>query len=162
MNARFDAPPLSRLAMRFAMLLVGAALCGATATIATADDASFAAVATLSNASGEDIYSRICQGCHMPHGEGAIGAGHYPKLAGDPTLASWQFAALTVLGGRNGMPAFGAAPGQVWDGPTVHLSDAQVADVVNYLRSHFGNNFKDRVTAGQVAKLPHPAIAAAP
>jgi len=50
----------------------------------------------------------------------------------------------------------------VWDGPTAHLSDAQVADVVNYLRSHFGNPYKDGVTASEVAKLPHPATAAAP
>lgn len=152
--------------MRGAMLLLGfgaaALVSGGAASVARADDASFAAVATLSSASGEDIYSRICQGCHMPQGEGAIGAGHYPKLANSVTLASWQFAALTVLGGRNGMPAFGAAADQVWDGPTVHLSDAQVADVVNYVRSHFGNHYKDRVTESQVAKLPHPMIAAAP
>ena len=158
MNERLNSPTRLRLAT----LLFAAATCGAAATTASADDASFAAVATLSNASGEDIYSHICQGCHMPHGEGAMGAGHYPKLAGDTALAAWQFAALTVLGGRNGMPAFGAAPGQVWDGPTVHLSDAQVADVANYLRSHFGNNYKDRVSASQVAQLPHPAIGAAP
>jgi mono/diheme cytochrome c family protein len=98
----------------------------------------------------------------MPHGEGAVGAGHYPKLAGSATLSSWQYVALTVLGGRNGMPAFSAAAAQVWDGPTVRLSDAQVADVVNYVRSHFGNSYKDRVTASQVAKLPHPQIVAAP
>jgi mono/diheme cytochrome c family protein len=54
----------------------------------------------------------------------------------------------------------------VWDGPpgfgVVHLSDAQVADVVNYVRSHFGNAYKDRVTARDVAKLPHPGVATAP
>ena len=141
--------------------LVTLLLCAGAASIARADDAAFNSVATLSNASGEDIYSRICQGCHMPHGEGAVGAGHYPKLAGSVTLASWQYVALTVLGGRNGMPAFGAAADQVWDGPTVHLSDAQVADVVNYVRSHFGNAYKDRMSEGQVAQLPHPATATA-
>jgi mono/diheme cytochrome c family protein len=130
--------------------------------VASADDSGFFSTATLSNVSGEDIYSRICQGCHMPHGEGATGAGHYPKLAGSVTLASWQYVALTVLGGRNGMPAFSAPAGLAWDGPTVHLTDAQVADVVNYVRTHFGNTYKDRVTAAQVAKLPHPAIGAAP
>jgi mono/diheme cytochrome c family protein len=137
-------------------------LVAAAAAVARADDASFASVATLSNASGEDIYGRICQGCHMPDGAGAVGAGHYPKLAGSTVLASWQYVALTVLGGRNGMPAFSAPANDLWDGPTVHLSDAQVADVVNYVRSHFGNTYKDRVTAGRVAKLPHPAVAAAP
>jgi mono/diheme cytochrome c family protein len=151
--------PVNRSTMRrLAALLLSAG----AAAVACADDSSFASIATLSNASGEDIYSRICQGCHMPHGEGAVGAGHYPKLAGSATLASWQYVALTVLGGRNGMPAFSAPADQVWDSPTVHLSDAQVADVVNYVRSHFGNTYKDRVTAGQVAKLPHPGSTAAP
>jgi len=149
---------------RVAMLLLGtdAAVLADAVNVARADDASFATVATLSSASGEDIYSRICQGCHMPHAEGAVGAGHYPRLAASTTLASWQFAALTVLAGRNGMPAFGAAADQVWDSPTVHLSDAQVADVVNYVRSHFGNHYKDRVTESEVAKLPHPVAAAQP
>ena len=67
--------------------------------------------------------------------------------------------ALTILDGRNGMPAFSAPANLVWDGPAVHLSDAQVADVVNYLRSHFGNPYKDDATASEVAKLPHPATA---
>ena len=38
-----------------------------------------------------------------------------------------------------------------------HLTDAQIADVVNYVRSHFENKYKTNVTAGQVAALPHPA-----
>jgi len=37
------------------------------------------------------------------------------------------------------------------------LSDAQIADVVNYVRSHFGNGYKAEVTAQQVSALPHPA-----
>lgn len=143
---------------RMAMLLLTAG----TAAVTLADNTAFNATATLSDVSGEDIYRHICQGCHMPHGEGAIGAGHYPKLAGSSTLASWQYVALTVIGGRNGMPAFSAAADQVWDGPTVRLSDAQIADVVNYVRSHFGNTYKDRVSAAQVAKLPHPTTGAAP
>jgi mono/diheme cytochrome c family protein len=60
------------------------------------------------------------------------------------------------------MPAFGAPANLVWDSPTVHLSDAQVADVVNYVRSHFGNAYKDRVSASQVAQLPHPTTVPAP
>jgi hypothetical protein len=30
------------------------------------------------------------------------------------------------------------------------------------VRSHFGNKYRDKVTAAQVAKLPHPTTAAAP
>jgi mono/diheme cytochrome c family protein len=137
--------------------LVSALLAAGIAATAGADDSSFAAVATLRNVSGEDIYTQICQGCHMSHGEGAAGAGHYPKLAGDPTLASWRYVALTVLQGRNNMPAFSAPSQLEWDGPTLHLSDAQVADVVNYVRSHFGNSYRERVTGDDVAKLAHPA-----
>jgi mono/diheme cytochrome c family protein len=74
----------------------------------------------------------------MPGAQGAIGAGHYPKLAGDPALASWEYVATTVLGGRNGMPSFGVrANGEEVFGAAT-LSDQQIAAVVNYVRSHFG------------------------
>lgn len=138
-----------------AALLAGAALIAGT--IASADDAAFTSQAGLDRATGADVYSHICQGCHMPQGQGAVGAGFYPKLAGDPTLKSWQYAVVTVLNGRNGMPPFGLPADQVQQTRTVHLSDAQIADTVNYIRSHFGNNYKDKVTAAQVAALPHPS-----
>jgi hypothetical protein len=32
-----------------------------------------------------------------------------------------------------------------------------VADVVNYVRDHFGNSHEAQLTAKQVAALPHPA-----
>lgn len=110
----------------------------------------------VASESGADLYGHICQGCHMPAGLGAVGAGHYPKLSGDPALASWQYVATTVLGGRNGMPSFGmrADKEEVFGAAT--LSDKEVADVVNYVRSHFGNKFKEKVTVSQVAGLPHP------
>lgn len=107
---------------------------------------------------GERLYSTICQGCHMPNGEGAVGAGTYPKLAGNLRLASWQYAALTVLQGRNGMPPFGAISG-VEPGLAKMmgaLTDEQIAAVVNYVRTHFGNDFKDRATPAEVKALPHP------
>jgi mono/diheme cytochrome c family protein len=128
------------------------------AAAASADSASVTPAAGVGNVGGAEIYGHICQACHMPQAQGAVGAGHYPKLAGDPTLVSWQYVALTVLNGKNGMPGFGVTP-QHFEFPfgAVHLSDAQVAEVVNYVRSHFGNRYKDRVTAAQVAALPHPA-----
>ncbi len=137
---------------------------GATAIVAAclittgacADDSTFTSSAGVGDIGGAEIYSHICQGCHMPAGEGAVGAGHYPKLAGDAALGSWQYAALTVLNGRNAMPPFGLPASQVQEIRTVHLSDAQIADVVNYVRGHFGNAFRGQVTAAQVASLPHP------
>jgi mono/diheme cytochrome c family protein len=142
---------------RLRAVLVASSLCVGIAPAIHADDSSFTSTAGLGPANGAEVYSHICQGCHMPQGQGAVGAGHYPKFTANQKLASWQFVALTVLAGRNGMPAFGLPADKVQETRTVHLSDAQVADVVNYVRSHFGNTYKDKVTAAQVAQLPHPA-----
>ena len=140
-------------ARRFGFILLAAI----AATPAGADDASITSPAALGNLNGAEIYGHICQGCHMPGAQGAAGAGHYPKLAGDPALVSWQYVALTVLHGKNGMPAFGLQPkGEALDFLLVHLTDAQVAEVVNYVRSNFGNHYKASITAEQVAALPHP------
>ncbi|GAB3629622.1 cytochrome C oxidase [Pandoraea terrae] len=91
---------------------------------------------------GAALYGAICQGCHMPQGQGAKGAGMYPALAANPRLASAAYPAYTVLHGRNGMPGFAE-----------RLSDEQVAEAVNYVRSHFGNHYTDPLTAADVAKL---------
>jgi mono/diheme cytochrome c family protein len=128
------------------------------AGLARAADSSSVFKPAVVGVRGAEIYSRICQGCHMPQGQGADGAGHYPKLADNPALASWQYVALTVLDGRKGMPSFGLPAGDNLDRIAVHLSDEQVADVVNYVRTHFGNTYKDRVTASQIAGLRHPPV----
>jgi mono/diheme cytochrome c family protein len=142
---------------RFGLALLTAAV----ATAAGADDTPvISSTAGLGKVGGAEIYGHICQGCHMPGALGAAGAGHYPKLAGDPALVSWQYVALTVLHGKNGMPAFGQQPtGEIMDFVLVYLSDAQVADVVNYVRTNFGNHYKGIITAEQVAALPHPGTA---
>jgi mono/diheme cytochrome c family protein len=140
--------------MRRIMLLILAATVTAAAY---ADDASFTSHAGVGPLSGAQIFDRICAGCHMPAGQGAVGAGYYPKLAANQKLISWEYVALTVLNGRNGMPPFGLPADQVMETRAAHLSDAQVADVVNYLRSHLDNHFKPDVSAKQVAALPHPA-----
>jgi mono/diheme cytochrome c family protein len=139
-------------------LLLAAGVTG----VSRADDAGSLATAKMAEVPGAQIYSHICQGCHMPQGEGAIGAGHYPKLAGDRALASWRYVALTVMGGKNGMPAFGMDPMEAGQTLSASLSDAQIADVVNYVRSHFGNHFKERVTSAEVAALRKPGAKAAP
>ena len=150
MSALFHRVAMGRLAVLLAAAWAAAG--------AHADDSSFTPLA-----GGADIYSHICQGCHMAQGQGAVGAGHYPKLAGNSALVSWQYVALTVLNGKKGMPAFGL-PGDppIFPFGAARLSDAQVADVVNYVRSHFGNKWKGNVTADQIAALPHPSATAGP
>lgn len=140
------------MSRHFAALLLIAA-----AAAAYADDAAFTSHAGVGSMTGAQIYDRICSGCHMAGAQGAVGAGFYPKLAADKKLVSWEYAALTVLNGRNGMPPFGLPADQVMETRAAHLSDAQIADVVNYIRSHFDNKYKTDMTAKEVAALPHPA-----
>ena len=55
---------------------------------------------------GAEIYTQICQGCHMPDGRGAAAAGHYPALAGNSALKSAHYMAQTIIEGRRNMPSF--------------------------------------------------------
>ncbi len=109
----------------------------------------------LAHASGEQIFQHICQGCHMPDARGATGAGNYPALANDPHLASAQFMAAVVLNGRRDMPSFVVRHDlQGFEALVrVSLDDAQIAEVVNYVRSHFGNHYADKLSAADVAAL---------
>jgi len=90
--------------------------------------------------SGEELYNNICRGCHMGDAKGAGGAGAYPSLAANPNLESAGYPVTLIVRGRKAMPPFGDM-----------MNDAQVAAVVNYLRTHFGNNYGDVVTAQDVS-----------
>ena len=120
---------------------------------AWADDAGIFNAAVVTTTDGKQIYEQICQGCHMPDARGATGAGHYPSLGKDTTLASRQYMALTVLAGRRNMPAFAVGRAIGFVGPPVTLTGEQIAAVVNYVRTHFGNHYSDPITAGEVKSL---------
>ena len=90
--------------------------------------------------SGEAVFKNICQGCHMPDAIGATGAGAYPRLAGNPKLAEPGYPVFMVVNGHKAMPPFGG-----------DLDDTQIANVVNYIRTHFGNHYTDAVTPAFVA-----------
>jgi mono/diheme cytochrome c family protein len=118
-----------------AFLLGGAAM-------ANDDQPAFSAGNRFDQRSGEAIYRSICQGCHMPDGRGASGAGTYPALANNPRTASAPYVIVTVLGGRRDMPSFARG-----------LDDAQIAAVATFVRTRFGNAYPEPVTAAQVAAL---------
>ncbi|CAN5141031.1 hypothetical protein BH11PSE14_BH11PSE14_19490 [soil metagenome] len=105
----------------------------------------------LGTTSGEAIYTRICQGCHMPDGKGAVGAGAYPAFAGNQKIASSRYMALTILQGRGNMPAFQHTPGGF--GLGAWLTDVQIANVINHVRTHFGNHYNDAISAEEVKSL---------
>lgn len=89
---------------------------------------------------GETLYRAVCQGCHMAQGQGAKGAGFYPALSSNPRLASSAYPVYVVLNGLHGMPGFAD-----------RLTDEQVADIVNHIRTQFGNAYGDPVKAADVA-----------
>jgi mono/diheme cytochrome c family protein len=116
--------------------LSGAAISCAARSSALAQPAErFGNALRFTPQSGEALYADICLGCHMPEGVGAVGAGAYPALARNPKLATKGYPLFLVIHGRKAMPPFGKL-----------LTDQQVAAVVNYIRTHFGNDFRDAVS----------------
>src|SRR5690625_1028088 len=101
---------------------------------------------TITQTSGKNIYATLCAGCHMPRGEGAQGSGFYPKLAHNQKLATGAYPMTVVITGQRGMPSFAH-----------RLDDQQIAAVVNYVRTHFGNDYDDNVTANDVSRLRQQA-----
>ena len=88
---------------------------------------------------GGVLFNNVCQSCHMPEGHGA---GPYPALSKDAKLTVAAYSITLILNGSKIMPAFGPM-----------LTDQQIADVVNYVRTHFGNSYKDRVAPADVKAL---------
>lgn len=127
------------------LIAVGAAALGTTTTkIAAAPtplqgDAAATGVFTgrdkFGETSGEAMYRNVCAACHMPDAKGAQGAGMYPALAGNPKLEAGGYVLSVMMQGLNGMPPLGRM-----------MTDQQAADVTNYVRTHFGNRYKDRIT----------------
>jgi mono/diheme cytochrome c family protein len=100
----------------------------------------------FSEQGGADLFRNVCAACHQPDAKGAVGAGAYPSLVADGNLAESDFMLAVLLDGLKGMPPVGDM-----------MSDAQVADVVNYVRTHFGNAYPDAVSAADVAAARRPS-----
>jgi mono/diheme cytochrome c family protein len=89
--------------------------------------------------SGSDLYANVCQACHMQDGTGAVGAGSYPSLVDNKKLEAAGYPVFVVVNGLKGMPPLGPM-----------MRDEQVAAVVNYVRTNFGNKYTDAVNAEDV------------
>lgn len=125
--------PVSTLS---ALMVVAAAVSAATAQT---PDGTFASDQRFLPQDGAVLYRSICQGCHMPDGKGASGAGKYPALAGNDKLEIGGYPVFIVVHGQKGMPGFGE-----------YLDDAQVAAVVGYIRTHFGNDYPEPISPDDV------------
>jgi mono/diheme cytochrome c family protein len=88
---------------------------------------------------GEQVYKQVCQACHMADGMGGKGAAMIPALAKNAKLEEPGYPIGMIMQGRGAMPPL-----------TDLLGPAQIAGVVTYVRTHFGNNYKKPVTEAAV------------
>jgi len=91
---------------------------------------------------GAQVYQQICQACHMVDAKGGSGAGTIPALAANPKLGVAAYPITVVVRGKGAMPSFAPL-----------LDKKQIADVVTYVRTNFGNAYPKPVTEADVAKL---------
>jgi mono/diheme cytochrome c family protein len=129
--------PLSTLAALAAVALLAAgdgpagAQSATPATAAGDNSHGFVSATRFGQRDGAALYAAICAGCHMPNGRGAVGAGMYPALAGNTKLEAAAYPVQVVVNGLRGMPGF-----------ATQLDDAQIAAVVNWVRSNLGNDYR--------------------
>jgi mono/diheme cytochrome c family protein len=110
-----------------------------TPALAQGDAPGSASIKAAPPVTGEQVYQQVCQACHMADAKGGSGAGMIPALAKNPRLADAGYPIGMVLQGRGAMPSL-----------TDLLSPAQIAGVVTYIRTHFGNNYRKPVTEADV------------
>jgi cytochrome c6 len=99
-----------------------------------------AAPAHAADPPGKALFMANCSACHRPDAKGVPGA--FPALAGDPFVVGPTVNPITrVLNGRGGMPTFKA-----------DLNDDQIASILTYVRTSFGNKASP-ITPAQVAAV---------
>jgi mono/diheme cytochrome c family protein len=97
---------------------------------------------------GEQLYRTVCAACHMQDARGGGGAAVIPALAGNPKLGIAAYPITIVLMGKGAMPGFSDV-----------LKPQQIAQVITYVRTSFGNSYPKPVTEAEVlaiaATKPH-------
>ncbi len=97
--------------------------------------------AAPAGSAGEALYAANCSACHGANGQGQSGT--FPALAGSAAVTAADPTALITLvkHGAGTMPAYGT-----------RLSDADIAALLTYIRSTWGNN-ASAVTEAQVTGI---------
>jgi len=106
------------------------------------DSAGSATIKAAPPVTGEQVYTQVCQACHMADAKGGSSAATIPALANNPRLATAGYPISLILKGRGAMPSLADM-----------LAPAQIANVTGYIRTHFGNNYPVPVTAEDVTRL---------
>ncbi len=103
-----------------------------------------------SAAAGQKVFTTNCSSCHQANGKGQPGV--FPPLAGNATVTGPADKVVTIVkNGLNGKISVNGATynGQMpaWKGT---LSDSDIASVITYIRSSWGNK-ASAVTTSQVS-----------
>lgn len=146
---------MRRIVLMTPALLFALAACGggekqASTDTAAAPAADAAAPAVAAGIDGKAEYL-VCQTCHQENGEGLPNL--YPPLAGSEWLTG--DAAMPIAIVLHGMQGEITVKGQKYNNvmaPWASLSDAQIAAILTYERSSWGNS-APAVTAEEVAAV---------
>ncbi len=116
--------------------------------------ASIAGICGCSNsaANGSTIFLSNCASCHGAHGEGVPGT--FPALASNPTVAGDPKTVIHIVkyGLTGKIEAGGKALNGMMPAWSPQLHDADIAAVLTYVRSSWGNHGAP-VTAADVAAV---------
>jgi mono/diheme cytochrome c family protein len=105
---------------------------------------------TSSVVAGQKIYNANCSACHNVTGGGQSGV--FPPLAGNPMVTGSADTVIAAV--KNGLTGSTTVNGKTYNGAMPawkgKLSNAEIADVITYIRSSWGNS-AGAVTEAQVA-----------
>ncbi|MCP1468406.1 mono/diheme cytochrome c family protein [Sphingobium sp. OAS761] len=122
------------MTMRVRFVLTVLALAAAPASADTPGSVQ----ARNNTADGAKVYKQICAACHMPNAMGS-GGGVIPALAKNKKLANPAYPIGVLTKGKGAMPAMSEI-----------LKPAQIAAVLTFVRTSFGNNYPKPVTEADV------------
>jgi len=102
-------------------------------------------------AGGEKVYYQYCSACHQMNGQGA--SGRFPPLVNTDWVTGNKERLIQVI--LNGMEGSLEIDGEVYNGVMPQhsfLKDQEIAQVLSYVRSSFGNEASEIIEA-EVAEL---------
>ena len=129
--------------------------CGTVEEVALSKEAPLAKTTqpkSENSRTGDQVYQEVCVNCHLANGEGVSGA--FPPLVGSEWLAKENSVVIRIV--LHGLMGKIEVKGKTytnvmaaWGG---QLNDEEVAGVITYIRSSWGNAWP-AVTAEEVASV---------
>ena len=100
---------------------------------------------------GAELYNNFCASCHLSGGEGI--AGVFPPLKNSGWLSEDRKKVIHTV--KYGLQGPISVNGEEYDNlmPALGLTDAEVADILNYVFNSWGNKITPPVTEEEVAAI---------